>query len=442
MSGGPRTPFIAARGLAQRLDERPGDYDALLQFAAGKRFVLLGEATHGTHEFYRMRAQITRRLVVEHGFDTVAIEGDWPDAWRVDRFVAGQAGGDAAAALGGFERFPTWMWRNRDVLEFVAWLRSHNAALPAERRVGFCGLDLYSLYRSADEVVRYLERVDPEQAEIARQRYAALDHVRDPQTYGYEAALALRPACHDAMVRQLDELRARAPAYARGDGPAAQDAQFAAERNAAAVVDAEAYYRAMFGSRINTWNLRDAHMRDTLLALAAHRARCGGSGRVVVWAHNSHVGDARATEVGRQGEWTLGQLLREAAGDAALLVGFTTYTGHVCAASRWDGEAEHKRVRPALPESWEHLFHSTRLDRFFLPLRGAAAEPLHEGMLERAIGVIYLPQSERASHYFEASIAAQFDALFHLDETSAVEPLDLPRGWQPHPSPETFPFGI
>nr|WP_211254840.1 erythromycin esterase family protein [Nevskia soli] len=437
-----KTPFLAVRGLAQRLGDTPHDYDGLLQLAAGKRFVLLGEASHGTHEFYAMRAAITRRLISEQGFEAVAVEGDWPDAWLVNRFVNGAGSGSAEAALDAFQRFPTWMWGNRDVLEFIRWLQQHNAALSVDQRIGFYGLDLYSLYTSADAVIRYLEQVDPDQATVARQRYALLDHVRDAQSYGYQAAMSLRPAARNAVLQQLQDLRTRAGQYLERDGLSARESQFAAERNAAVVANAEQYYRAMFGSRTSTWNLRDAHMRDTLLALSAHCVQRGGSGKVVVWAHNSHLGDARATEMGRQGEWNLGQLMREAAGNETLLVGFTTYTGRVAAASNWDGPVEHKLVRPALADSYEHLFHSTRLDRFFLPLRDPAAAPLRKSMLERAIGVIYLPQTERASHYFEASIAAQFDAIFHLDETSAVEPLDLPEHWHRAEAPDTYPFGV
>ncbi|MDR3419575.1 MAG: erythromycin esterase family protein [Nevskia sp.] len=433
------TPLGAVRGLAQRLDEAAHDYDPLLAAAAGRRFVLLGEATHGTREFYRMRAEITRRLIAEQGFDAVAIEGDWPDAWRANRFVAGETAGDATSALEGFQRFPRWMWRNREFLELITWLRQWNTRQPIERRAGLYGLDLYSLYRSAEEVVRYLEHVDPEQAEVARERYARLDHVGDPQVYGYQAALSLRPPAHDGVLRQLAELRARGDDYLLADGLSALDAQFAAERNAAAVVNAEVYYRGMFASHAETWNLRDAHMRDTLLAVAEHGSHRGGSGRVVVWAHNSHVGDARHTEFHRRGECSLGQLLREAVGDDALLVGFTTYTGHVAAASRWNGEVERKRVRPALSGSCEHLFHASRLDRFYLPLTEAAAAPLREGMLQRAIGVIYLPESERASHYFETRVADQFDALFHLDETTAVEPLETPHAWHGSEAPEPAP---
>jgi erythromycin esterase-like protein len=420
------TPLGCVRARARRLDGSPHDYDALVEMARTRAFVLLGECTHGTREFYVMRAQITRRLIEEAGFDAVAIEGDWPDAARVHRFIGGGPG-TAEASLGGFERFPRWMWRNEEVLRFVSDLRSDNDDRGGAPRVGFYGLDLYSLYRSADAVVRYLDRVDPEQAQVARDCCEALDHVRDPQQYGYECARSMRPSARDAAQRVLMQLRANADEYRAPDGLPAEEAQYFAERNASVVLHAERYYRAMFDARVNTWNLRDAHMFDTLMSLAAHRRACGGTGRIVVWAHNSHLGDARATEMGRRGEWNLGQLVRAAVPDDTLLVGFTTYTGHVAAASHWDGDVERKFVRPALPDSVEHLFHATRLDRFFLDLRDPETAPLRASMLERAIGVLYLPQSERQSHYFEASLGAQFDAVFHLDETDAVEPLGSPR---------------
>lgn len=423
------TPFLAVRELGRRLDENPHDYDALLDMAQGRRYVLLGEASHGTREFYRMRAEITRRLIGEAGFEAVAIEGDWPDTWRTNRFVQGEGDDDAESALDDFERFPAWMWRNREVLAFVDWLRGHNAGLEPTRRAGIYGLDLYSLYRSADAVVHYLEGVDPDKAELARRHYTVLDHVREPQTYGYQAAFGLRPTGREAAIAQLMQLREDAEKYVARNGLAAMDAYFFAERNAAVVVNAEAYYRAMFGRRINTWNLRDAHMRETLIALAKYLRYRGGSGKVVVWAHNSHLGDARATESHLRGEWNLGQLMREHAGDETLLVGFTTYTGHVSAAPEWDAQVEHKWVRPALEDSYEHLFHSSGLDRFFLSLKEPAAVPLREMLLERAIGVIYRPETERASHYFDASIANQFDAVFHIDETNALEPLNAPRHW-------------
>lgn len=432
------------RSSATRLDGSNRDYDASLQAVGARSFVLLGEATHGTHEFYRMRADITRRLIDELGFDAVAVEADWPDAYRLNRYVRGEAvDSKARDSFADFERFPQWMWRNEDVLCFIDWLRERNARVAPDRAVGFYGLDMYSLYRSAEAVIDYLERVDYEQAAIARRQYAALDHVRDPQRYGYEAALGLRPDCRDAARERLVELIQRAPEYLSADGRSAGDEQFFAERNAHVVMSAEAYYREMFGRRASSWNRRDEHMTQTLFALHRHLRAQGRQGRIVVWAHNSHLGDARATEMSEAGEWNVGQLVREHAGaDQALLVGFTTYTGHVTAAREWDGPAERRLVRPARADSYENLFHRSRLDRFYLPLDGQAAEVLREPMLERAIGVIYLPETERASHYFTATFSRQFDALFHLDETDAVEPLDPTEHWHREESPETFPFGV
>lgn len=426
---GARTALAVVRERAYRLTGAPQDYDPLVEAAAGKTFVLIGESTHGTQEYYRIRAEITQRLVTELGFDAIAIEGDWPDAWCVNSYVTGDQSTGAEAALGEFRRFPEWMWRNREVLTFVRWLQSWNQKRAQTERVGFYGLDLYSLYRSAEQVIAYLETVDPEQAEVARQRYATLDHVRDAQAYGYEAAMRIRPSAAPAVRRQLDELRSRAATYCSQDGLRAMDAQFAAECNAAAVVNAESYYRAFFGSRVNTWNLRDRHMRDTLLSLHRHRCWRGGQGRTVVWAHNSHVGDARATEMHLQGEWNLGQLIRMDVGDKALLVGFTTYTGQVTAASEWGGEAECKQLQPALPDSYEQLFHATHLNRFYLPLDDLAETALKDPLLERAVGVIYLPRSERQSHYFHARLPSQFDAIFHLDETQALEPIEPGSSW-------------
>lgn len=420
------TPFLTARALAQRLDGGDADYDSLVDMASDKQFVLLGEATHGTQEFYQMRADITRRLIEKLGFEAVAIEGDWPDVWRANHFASGGGTDDARSALDDFTRFPSWMWRNLPVLDFISWLRAYNEEAHPDIPVGIYGLDLYSLYRSADAVIAYLDQVDPDQAEMARDRYAALDHVREPQVYGYQAASGLRPAAQKAVVAQLFELRNHEQTYLKTHHLTEIDRHFFAERNAAVVVSAENYYRAMFQGRLSTWNLRDSHMHDTLCALSQHRERLGGSGKIIVWAHNSHLGNARATEAHLRGEWNLGQLMREAAGEQVLLVGFTTYAGQVTAASRWDGETERKQIRSALNASYEHLFHSTGLDRFFIRLDVPEAERLKETMLERAIGVIYLPESERASHYFVASLAQQFDAVFHLDETSALESLEAP----------------
>ena len=418
-------PLEWIRGTAIRLGGAAGDYDALLEAAGDRPLVLLGEATHGTREFYRMRAEITLRLIQEKAFDAIAVEADWPDAYRLNRYVRGEGGTNAEQAFDDFERFPTWMWRNEEVLRFIRQLREINQNRPAEGRVGFYGLDMYSLYRSSEAVIAYLEDVDQEQAALAREQYATLDHVRDPQRYGYEAVFGMRPDARAAVQERLDELLRRAPSYLELDGRPAADAFFFAERNAHVVKSAEAYYRAMFGGRAESWNLRDRHMADTLFALQSYLRRQERPGRVVVWAHNSHLGDARATEMSRAGEWNVGQLVREAVGPRqAFLVGFTTSTGTVTAAHDWGGEAESRKIRVALPESYEGLFQRTRLERFYLPLGGRAGEVLKTPMLERAIGVLYRPETEYQSHYFMASLPQQFDAVFHVDETSAVDPME------------------
>lgn len=417
--------------------------DALLQKARRARFVLLGEATHGTAEFYRHRAAITRRLIEEYGFEAVAVEADWPDAYRVNRYVRG-LGNDPSAreALGSFTRFPLWMWRNPEVLAFAEWLRAHNEVRAAGERVGFYGLDLYSLYSSADEVIRYLERVDPEAAAAAKARYGCLDHTtHEPQAYGARAAFGIRADCEEAVVRQLVALQEQSARYLSRDGVAAQDEQFQAEQNARVVKSAERYYRAMYRGGANTWNLRDRHMADTLERLSLHLQRQGRHGRIVVWEHNSHVGDARATEVGYR-DINVGQLIRERFGIQALLVGYTTFEGSVSAASEWGGEVECKPLRPGLKNSYEALFHASGTPPFLLPLWDTeTARLLDDSRLERAVGVIYLPETERYSHYFEAELPRQFDAVIHFDRSRALEPLDRVPGWQPDRTPQTFPFG-
>lgn len=426
MAGFHHSTLEVLRGEALRLGGSLHDYDSLLDSVGERRFVLLGEATHGTQEFYRMRAEITWRLIEEKAFEAVAVEADWPDAYRTNLFVRGEGDdADAKSALADFRRFPRWMWRNEEVLRFTGRLHELNRTRPAARRVGFYGMDMYSLYRSAEAVVNYLSTVDEEQAAIARRQYAALDHVRDPQRYGYEAVHGIRPDCRGAVRERLLALWQRGPEYLELDGRRAADAYFFAERNAQVVASAETYYRAMFGARADSWNVRDQHMVDTLLALQRYLREQGGAGRIVVWAHNSHLGDARATDMSHAGEWNVGQLIRQHEGDrTALLVGFTTYTGTVTAAYEWDGVAESRDVVPARTDSYESLFRDTRLEGFYLSLHGDAGCVLRAPMRERAIGVLYRPDTELQSHYFMASLPAQFDALFHLDETHAVEPLD------------------
>ena len=430
----------AVRPLTGALD----DYDLLLQRIGDRPLVLIGEASHGTHEFYRERAVLTKRLIVEKGFDAVAVEADWPDAYRVNRYVRGEsADTDAEEALRGFERFPTWMWRNADVLDFVGWLRAHNdAAGPEGRKVGFYGLDLYSLHASMDAVLSYLARVDPAAALRARRRYACFDHA-DAQDYGYAAELGLRRSCEDEAVAQLIELRRSAERYSHRDGAKASDDFFFAEQNARLVQNAEEYYRGMFRGRVLSWNLRDRHMVETLEALLGHLSTSRKPARIVVWAHNSHLGDARSTEMGLQGEWNVGQLARERHGSQVYSLGFSTYEGTVTAASEWHGPTQRKVVRPALEESYEAWFHRTDLPRFFLPLGpDDAVSSLNDPRLERAIGVVYLPESERSSHYFHASLPAQFDGLIHIDHTRAVEPLEKGAIWTRGEVPETYPTGV
>jgi erythromycin esterase-like protein len=418
------------------------ELEPIVARAGAARFALLGEATHGTHEFYALRTELTRRLVSEHGFRAVAVEADWPDAYRVNCFVRGAGDDpDPEAALRDFRRFPAWMWRNEDVVELVGWLREFNDALPpGEPKVGFYGLDLYSLHASIAAVVAYLDAVDAEAARRARERYACLEHFAEAQTYGYAAEAGLTDPCEDEAVAQLVELRRQAAVVAERDGRIEEDRVFSAAQNAHVVRNAEAYYRSLYRGRESSWNLRDRHMFATLEALAGHLGREDGAARIAVWAHNSHLGDARATAMSRRGELNLGQLVRETYGAEAFLLGFSTYDGTVTAASDWDAPAERKHVRPALPGSYELLLHeSGEGDVALLTERDGS---LRGPRLQRAIGVVYRPETERLSHYFEADLPRQFDALVHVDTTTAVVPLERTSGWERGELPETYPFAV
>jgi erythromycin esterase-like protein len=433
---------------AEPLAGSPDDYDSLIEMVGDARFVLLGEASHGTHEFYRERALITKRLVYQRGFNAVAVEADWPDAYRINRYVRGQGPDvDSVDALSGFKRFPQWMWRNADVLDFVGWLREHNDSLDfPNRKAGFYGLDLYSLHASIEGVLDYLDRIDPAAAQRARHHYSCFEHFgKEVQTYGYAAGLGLAETCEDAVVHELVALRRKAMDYLQRDGQVAADAYFCAEQNAVVVRNAEEYYRNMFRREVSSWNLRDTHMMESLVSLSEHLSRQQGApAKIVVWAHNSHLGDARATQMGARGELNLGQLVRERFAIEVVSIGFTTYTGSVTAASDWDGPAERKQVRPGHRDSYEALFHSVDLPRFFLNLRDNArlAAQLRTERLERAIGVIYRPETEMASHYFQARLPDQFDAVLHFDHTRAVEPLERTTEWELGEVEETFPSGL
>jgi erythromycin esterase-like protein/predicted phosphoribosyltransferase len=448
-NSGPPSEVAIIRMSAALIENGVPPEETLFGIVGDAQLVLIGEASHGTHDFYAARAEMTRRLIEHRGFCGVAVEADWPDAYRVNRFVRGRSDDvTAEEALRGFQRFPTWMWRNTDVLDFVGWLRERNDRVSDERRkAGFYGLDLYSLRRSMEEVISYLERVDPEAAARAKERYSCFDHASgdDGQAYGFAAAFGAEGSCEREVVAQLVELQRRSAEYAKRDGLLAEDEAFYAEQNAVVAKNAERYYREMFGGRVSSWNLRDRHMTGTLEALAEHLGRVRGEpAKIVVWAHNSHLGDARATEIGSQGELNVGQLVRERHPGQCRLIGFTTYTGTVTAADEWDAPADRKAVRPALPNSVEELFHQVGSKEFLLwfDLARPAAEVLRAARLERAIGVVYRPRTERQSHYFRTRLADQFDAVIHIDETRAVEPLERTARWERGEVPETYPFAV
>jgi len=430
-------------GLARiaRPLETGRDLGPLLDLIGDARFVLLGEATHGTSEFYTWRTEISKRLIQERGFSFIAVEGDWPDCYRVNRYVKAmeRSGGSAEAVLHAFERWPTWMWANREVIDLVDWMRAYNHSRDTERRVGFYGLDVYSLWDSMRGVTEFLQRVDPELAAAAKRAYRCFEpYAEDVQEYARATAL-VPTSCEDEAVSVLRDLRANAPQFA-DDG---RESFFNAEQNALVAKNAEKYYRAMYRGRPNTWNLRDTHMVETLDSVARFLERSGDKARVVVWAHNSHLGDARATQMGRSGELNVGQLARERFGEEACLIGFTTYSGTVTAAHDWDEPAHRRTVRPGLAGSTEALFHRVGDPRFLLDLRNPdVRDELSGSRLERAIGVIYRPETERQSHYFHVDLPRQFDVVIHFDETRALERLERSEGWVAGEPPETYPFAV
>ncbi|GHF42781.1 erythromycin esterase-like protein [Deinococcus metalli] len=432
------------RAHARPVTGADDDLDALVDAIGPARFVLIGEPSHGTHEAYRERARLTRRLIERHGFTAVAVEADWPDAARVNRFVRGQ-GHDASArdALADFQRFPRWMWRNTEVEAFVTWLRGHNHARP-EAAAGFYGLDLYSMHRSMKAVVDYLVDVDPEAARRARERYSCFELFGpDPQAYGYATGLGRVDPCEEQAVQQLLELQRHGAATEGGhpDG----DEHFYAEQNARLARNAESYYRSMFRGRDESWNIRDMHMAESLGALDQHLSAQGTPARTVVWAHNSHLGDARGSAMGWQrGELNLGQLTRQMWPDHTFILGQTTAGGSVLAADTWDGPGHVKTVVPALRGSVEDHLRAVNLPAFWLDLRDPPVQDaLGAELLQRFIGVIYRPQTERWSHYVETRPAEMYDAVLHHDTTRALTPLDSAGddGHRDGEAPDTFPTG-
>ena len=407
----------------------------LMERVGDARVVLLGEATHGTAEFYDMRARISKELIQQKGFNFIAVEADWPDAAQIDHFVRGTRLEPTEEAT--FSRFPTWMWANTQVLELAKWLRDYNRrfATPDEA-VGFYGLDLYSLYSSIDSVINYLDEVDAEAAAVARRRYGCLTPwQKDPATYGAMALSSKHSSCEQEVVAMLNAMMDKRLEYAAQDGRRFLDAV----SNARLVKNAEQYYRVMYQGSVQSWNLRDTHMFDSLKHLLDFH---GKNSKAIVWAHNSHLGNAAATDMGARGEINVGYLCRQQFKEQAYLVGFGTHAGTVAAASDWGAPMEIKTVRPSHPDSYERLCHDAGLNAFLLPLRDreqAHVRPLDQPRLERAIGVIYRPETEMASHYFTASLPYQFDEYIWFDQTRAVDALGPEAGAG---VPETFPFGL
>jgi len=431
------------QSLAEMIAEAAEDLPAFDDPAFGRLFdrfadcrvVMLGEASHGTSEFYQARAAITRHLIAHHGFTIVAVEADWPDAARVDRYIRHRPmrGGDEPP----FQRFPTWMWRNTDIQALTSWMRDHNRDKPLDRRAGFYGLDIYNMSGSIGAVLDYLDRVDPEAASVARERYGCLTPwQRDPATYGRAALSRGYAECEAAVIAQCRDLLHKHLDYAAGDSDDFLDAA----QNARLIAAAERYYRIMYYGGAESWNLRDTHMFETLEHLLDAK---GDQAKAIVWAHNSHIGDARHTDMGKsRDELNIGQLTRQRWGRDTALIGFGTHGGTVAAATDWDGEMEVKRVNPSRRDSYERQFHDSGSDRFLLDLaqdrHPALRRRLCEPLLERFIGVIYRPETELWSHYSQAILPEQFDAFVWFDETRAVTPL----GPEHHQGmPDTYPFG-
>jgi erythromycin esterase-like protein len=411
------------------------EFGAYFDRFADAQVILLGEATHGTSQFYRARAAITRRLIERHGFNIVAVEADWPDAARIDRYV--RHGAHEPASEEAFTRFPTWMWRDVEMHDFVDWLRAHNEKLPRQARTQFCGLDIYSLRASIAAVLAYLDRIDPGEAKTARGRYGCLTPWQDePARYGRAAFHLDGSPCEEAVVAELRALLDKRLEYVRSDG----ESFFDAAQNARVVRAAEHYYRLMYRSSTESWNLRDRHMFDTLVRLLGAR---GDNAKAVVWAHNSHIGNAAATAMGWQGEFNIGESCRAAFGDSAVLIGFGTDRGTVAAASDWGEPVKVMTVTPARPDSYERVFRLASVECSLTDWRSGANRELRYALskprLERAIGVVYRPETELLSHYFEAILSDQFDAYVWFTETSAVTPLS---GSRPEGAPDTYPFGL
>ena len=424
------------KSLATPLRDR-SDLDALIERIGDARYVLLGEASHGTSEFYTWRAEISKRLIAEKGFSFIAVEGDWPDCYSVNRYVKSLEGESAEDVLHAFSRWPTWMWANREVIELTEWMRDHNANLPANRQAGFYGLDVYSLWESMHSVLEYLDRLDPQLARNARRAYSCFEpYEEDAQEYA-RATVLVPTSCEDEAVQILSQLRARSPEF-RDDGP---DAYFNAEQNALVARNAELYYRMMVRGGAGSWNVRDNHMVETLNRLMTHH---GPRAKAIVWEHNTHIGDARFTDMARSGMVNVGQLVRqEHEREGVVIVGFGAHHGSVIASEEWEAPMQKMRVPDAREGSYEHAMHSAEIgDSLFLFPQGDgdATTNLREARGHRAIGVVYNPRTEHWGNYVPTILPGRYDAFIYLEETKALDPLHMPVRVDGE-VPETFPFG-
>jgi len=416
------------------------DYDQILAAVGEAQVVMIGEASHGTHEFYDTRAEITKRLIKEKGFNMVAVEGDWPDVYRVNRYVCSESKDKSVQeALSDFNRFPTWMWRNTVVKEFTDWLKQHNDSLEFNQKARFYGLDLYSMFTSADEVVKFLEKVDPKAAGAAREKYGTLDMYRgDEFQYARDVAFGLEPSREKEVVDMLCHMLRKGGEYIKAKGGfLGGDELFYATQNARVVKDAEEYYRMAFRGGTVTWNLRDKHMVDTLQELLKMHEGVLGQQRpkAIIWAHNSHLGDSRAFPTNRMsGKLNVGQLVRERFGlENSFNIGFSTFSGTVMASESWGSEGKKYELNPADSDSYEHLFHAALPKNYSFLMRSnsKAVQPdqdlvavLTPERVERLIGVMYVKWRERSAHYQEVDMPKQFDSMIHYDVTSALKPLD------------------
>jgi erythromycin esterase len=436
--GAPPDPALREeiKSLATPLRDR-SDLDALIERIGDARYVLLGEASHGTSEFYTWRAEISKRLIAEKGFSFIAVEGDWPDCYSVNRYVKSLEGDSAEDVLHAFSRWPTWMWANREVIELTEWMRDHNANLPANRQAGFYGLDVYSLWESMHSVLEYLDRLDPQLARNARRAYSCFEpYEEDAQEYA-RATVLVPTSCEDEAVQILSQLRARSPEF-RDDGP---DAYFNAEQNALVARNAELYYRMMVRGGAGSWNVRDNHMVETLNRLMTHH---GPRAKAIVWEHNTHIGDARFTDMARSGMVNVGQLVRqEHEREGVVIVGFGTHHGSVIASEEWGAPMQKMRVPDAREGSYEHAMHSAEIGDSLLLFPqgdGDGATNLREERGHRAIGVVYNPRTEHWGNYVPTILPGRYDAFIYLEETKALDPLHMPVRVDGE-VPETFPFG-